>query len=85
MSSEEAIAFLDGLFSVDQESQDTYSIDEESLLAEIFGRFEDEFDFNFKQDDEVQIVLDRFGAAKWERLIDSAKVEAIQELATVIG
>lgn len=34
---------------------------------------------------EVQIVLDRFGAAKWERLTDSAKVEAIQELATVIG
>ena len=85
MSSEEAIAFLDGLFSVDQESQDTYSIDEESLLAEIFGRFEDEFDFDFELDDEVQIVLDRFGAAKWERLTDSAKVEAIQELATVIG
>lgn len=41
MSSEEAISFLDGLFSVDPENQDTYSVDEESLLAEIFGRFED--------------------------------------------
>lgn len=66
MSSEEAISFLDGLFSVDPENQDTYSVDEESLLAEIFGRFEDEFDFDFELDDEVQVVLDRFGAAQAE-------------------
>ena len=85
MSSEEAISFLDGLFSVDPENQDTYSVDEESLLAEIFGRFEDEFDFDFELDDEVQVVLDRFGAAQWERLTDSEKVEAIKELAAVIG
>ena len=85
MSSEEAISFLDGLFSVDPESQDTYSIDEESLLAEIFGRFEDEFDFDFELDEEVQVVLDRFGATQWERLTDSEKVEAIRELKAVIG
>ena len=51
MSSEKAISFLNGLFSVDPESQDTYSIDEESLLAEIFGRFAAEFDFDFELDD----------------------------------
>lgn len=85
MSGEEAISFLDGLFSVDPDSQDTYSIDEESLLAEVFGRFEDEFDFDFELDDEVQVVLDRFGAAQWERLTDSEKVEAIKELAAIIG
>lgn len=85
MSSEEAISFLDGLFSVDPENQDTYSINVESLLAEIFGRFEDEFDFDFELDDEVQVVLDRFGTAQWERLTDSEKVEAIKELAAVIG
>lgn len=84
MSSEEAVSFLDGLFLVDPESQDTYSIDEESLLAEIFGRFEDEFDFDFELDNEIQVVLDRFGAAQWERLTDSEKVEAIKELAAVI-
>lgn len=85
MSSEEAISFLDALFSAKPESQDTYSIDEESLLAEIFGRFEDEFDFDIELDDEVQIVLDRFRAAQWERLTDSEKVEAIKEMASVIG
>lgn len=53
MSSEETMSFLDGLFSVNPESQDTYSIDEKSLLAEIFGRFEDDFDFEL--DDEVQV------------------------------
>ena len=59
MSSEEAISFLDGLFSVEPESQDTYSIDEESLLAEIFGRFEDEFDFDFELDDDLGEVPER--------------------------
>ena len=29
--------------------------------------------------------MDRFGAAQWERLTDSEKVEAIKELAAVIG
>lgn len=66
MSSEEAKSFLDSLFSFDPERQDAYSVDDESLLAEIFGRFEDEFDFDFELDDEIQIVLDRFGAARWE-------------------
>ena len=85
MSTEDAVLFLDGLFSIDPESQDMYSIDEESLLAEIFGRFEDEFDFDFELDDEIQTVLDRFGAAKWENLSDGEKTDAINELASVIA
>lgn len=85
MSAEDAASFLDGLFSIDPESQDIYSIDDESLLAEIFGRFEDEFDFDFELDDEIQAVLDRFGSAKWESLSDGEKVEAINELASVIA
>lgn len=85
MSNDEAISFLDGLFSVDPESQDVYSIDEESLLAEIFGRYEDEFDFDFELDDEIQTVLDRFGASSWEKMADSERVDAITELAAVIG
>lgn len=75
MSTEDAVLFLDGLFSIDPESQDMYSIDEESLLAEIFGRFEDEFDFDFELDDEIQTVLDRFGAAKWENLSDGCRTD----------
>ena len=85
MSTDDAVSFLDGLFSIDPESQDIYSIDEESLLAEIFGRFEDEFDFDFELDDKIQTVLDRFGAAKWENLSDREKVDAINELASVIA
>lgn len=85
MSKEEAISFLDGLFSIDPESQDVYSIDEESILAEIFGRFEDEFDFDFELDDEIQTVLDWFGASKWEKMTDSERIDAISELAAVIG
>lgn len=55
MSSEEAISFLDGLFSVAPEGRDVYSIDEESLLAEIFGHFEDEFDFHNPQFSKLEV------------------------------
>lgn len=84
MTNDEAISFLDGLFSVDPESQDVYSIDEESLLSEIFGRYEDEFNFDFELDDEIQTVLDRFGASSWEKMTDSERIDAITELAAVI-
>lgn len=80
MSTEDAVSFLDGLFTIDPENQDMYSIDEESLLAEIFGRFEGEFDFDFELDDEIQAVLDRFGAAKWENLSDGEKADAINDV-----
>lgn len=85
MSTEEAVSFLDGLFSVDPDSQDMYSVEDESLLAKIFGRYEDEFDFDFELDDEVQLVLDRFDSDKWERLSDGERKVAIQDLAAVIG
>ena len=81
MSTEEAVSFLDGLFSVDPDSQDMYSVEDESLLAKIFGRYEDEFDFDFELDDEVQLVLDRFDSDKWERLSDGERKVAIQDLA----
>ena len=85
MSTEEAVSFLDGLFSIELDSQDMYSVEDESLLAEIFGRYEDEFDFDFELDDEVQIALDRFESGKWERLSDGERKIAIYDLAAVIG
>lgn len=85
MSAEEALSFLDSLFSVDPDSQDMCSVEDESLLAEIFGRYEDEFNFDFELDDEVQLVLDRFDSDKWERLSDGERKVAIQDLAAVIG
>ena len=84
MSTEEAVSVLDGLFSVDPDSQDMYSVEDESLLAKIFGRYEDEFDFDFELDDEVQLVLDRFDSDKWDRLSDGERKVAIQDVAAVI-
>ena len=57
LSNEDALSFIDGLFSVDADSQDLH--DEESLLAEIFGRYEEEFEFDFELDDEIQYALER--------------------------
>ena len=35
MTTQDAVSFLDELFSIDSESQDMYSIDEESLLLSL--------------------------------------------------
>lgn len=83
LSNEEALSFIDGLFSVDPDSQDFH--DEESLLAEIFGRYEEEFEFDFELDDEIQYALERFNLERWENLSESEKVDAIYELASIIG
>lgn len=83
LSNEEALSFIDGLFSVDPDSQDLH--DEESLLAEIFGRYEEEFEFDFELDDEIQYALECFNLERWENLSESEKVDAIYELASIIG
>lgn len=83
LSNEEALSFIDGLFSGDPDSQDLH--DEESLLAEVFGRYEEEFEFDFELDDEIQYALERFNLERWENLSENEKVDAIYELASVIG
>ena len=85
MTDKDALAFWDKLFSVNSEIQDLYSADEENLLAEIFGRYEDEFDFDFEVDDDLQTVLDRFDTTKWERFSDDERMDAIYDLAVMIG
>lgn len=83
LSNEDAVSFIDGLFSVDPDSQDLH--DEESLLAEIFGRYEEEFEFDFELDDEIQYALERFNLERWENLSESERIDAIYELASIIG
>ncbi len=83
LSNEDAISFIDGLFSVDADNQDLH--DEESLLAEVFGRYEEEFEFDFELDDEIQYALERFNLERWETLSDSEKAEAIYELTDIIA
>lgn len=83
LSNEEVLSFVDSLFSVDADSQDLH--DEESLLAEIFGRYEEEFEFDFELDGEIQYALERFNLERWENLSESEEVDAIYELASMIG
>lgn len=81
----DALKFWDDKFAVIPETHDMYSIDEESLLTEIFGRYEDEFQFEFELDDEIQSVLACFDSGKWEKSSQKEKMAAIGELAAVIG
>lgn len=85
LSNEEALSFLTGLFSVDPEIRDMHAADEENLLTEIFGRSENEFDFNFEVDNEIQTVLHRFAPTKWEKMSGEEKETTISELVAVIG
>lgn len=85
MSKADALKFWDDKFAAIPETHDMYSIDEESLLTEIFGRYEDEFQFDFALDDELQSVLARFDSVKWEKSSEGEKMTAISELAAVIG
>ena len=54
-------------------------------MAEIFGRYEEEFEFDFELDDEIQYALEHFNLERWENLSESEKFEAIYELASIIG
>ena len=85
ISNEEALSFLEKLFSVDPEGREVHLADEEDLLTEIFGRYEDEFVFDFEIDDEIQAVIDRFSASKWGELPEDKRIEAISDLSSVIS
>ena len=77
------MSFIEGMFSVELDNQDIY--DEECLLAEIFGRHEDEFEFDFEMDDEIQYTLEHFNLERWDNLSEDEKVVAIYELVSIIG
>ena len=85
LSIEGAKSFVVGLFSADSKSYDMYEIDEDSLFTKIFGRCEDEFQFDFELDNEIQSVLARFDSEKWVKSSDGEKMAAINEFGTAIG
>ena len=81
----QSYSFWDNLFEDYRKEQDTSDIDEKDLIAEVFGRFEDEFDFDFETDEDLQVVLDKFSNDKWELFSESEQKALVEELASKIG
>ena len=85
LSKEAALNFWDKVFSEHNDKVDINEVDEDTPLAEIFGRFEDEFAFDFEINEDIQTVLDKFENGSWERLSDYERKTLVGELADLIG
>jgi len=85
LTKEQSYSFWDDLFKDFEKEQDANDIDENKLIAEVFGRFEDEFDFDFEIDNELQVVLDKFNNDKWDMISESERKALIEELSSKIG
>ena len=85
LSKEVALDFWDKVFSEHNDKVNINEIDEEPLFSDIFGRFEDEFAFDFEIDEDIQTVLDKFENGSWERLSDDERKTLVGELADLIG
>lgn len=81
---EDAKKFWDDVFSV-SDNQSSFEVDEAVLLSEIFGRYEDEFDFDFEFDDELKELLHTFDSANWENIPDAEKRLLIEKLVAKIS
>jgi len=81
----EAASFWDDIFEEMAGSQDVQCIEEDRLLAEIFGRCEDEFHFDFEIDEDIQNILDKFDSNHWEQLSDEKRIDAVKEFADVLS
>ena len=80
---EEARDFWDAVFSNEPVPVQELTMDD--LVSEIYGRTEDEFEFDVKIDPKTQAILDHFNIAAWDRLSDDEKMALVEALAKAIG
>ncbi len=84
ISKAEAKDFWNDVFE-DESGLFENELSEGELLSEIFGRNEDEFDFDFEIDKNVREILDEFEEGKWNNLDESEQKDLIKELASTIS
>lgn len=78
-------AFWDDIFKV-KETEEDVSIDDENIFAEIFGRSEDEFEFDFDiEANDVKATLADFSQDIWDTLSENERLDRILSLIKVIA
>jgi hypothetical protein len=83
MSDEDADEFWNDIFSGENEADESES---EKIIAEVYGRDEDEFSFEVDLDSpETKGALEPFKNGNWESLPDGAKRDVILALEDVLS
>lgn len=84
LSPKDAKNFWDNLFTDNPQSQ-TNEINEEDIWREIFGRDEEEFQFDFEIDKELQSILNQFDSPEWQNYTDDEKIGSIEKFVTALA
>lgn len=84
LSSGEARDYWDTLFSGNEHTE-TKEISEEDIWNEIFGRDEDEFQFDFDIDKGLQSVLERLDSSEWSNFTDDEKIDVIDQFVGMLA
>ena len=77
-------AYWDNFFTDNPQSQ-TNEINEEDIWREIFGRDEDEFQFDFEIDKGLQSILEQFDSPEWSNYSDDEKLGIIEQFVTALA
>lgn len=84
LSPKDAKNFWDNLFTDNPQSQ-ANEINEEDIWREIFGRDEDEFQFDFEVDKGLQSILEQFDSPEWSNYSDDEKLGIIEQFVTALA
>lgn len=83
-SAESLHAYWDNLFTDNPQSQ-TNEINEEDIWREIFGRDEEEFQFDFEIDKELQSILKQFDSPEWSCYTKDERVSIIKQFVATLA
>lgn len=84
LSPQEARGFWDNIFAnnVQEAAQE---VNEDDIWREIFGRDEEEFQFDFRIDKQLQSILDQLDSPNWDLLSDDEKIQIIDQFVATLA
>ena len=84
LSPQEARGFWDNLFAENAQSE-AQEINEDDLWGEIFGRNEEEFQFDFEIDKGLKSILAKLDSPEWNDLTDTEKVSIVEQFVGILA
>lgn len=83
LSGNDSRNFWDDVFDSNSQNEGS-EIAEDDVWAEIFGRDENEFLFDFEYDDSIRAILDKFGSSEWDILAEEDRIDIIKEFIHIL-
>lgn len=85
-SSDEAQEFWDKIFNGKETAKDAFELSDDDIIAEIYDRDENEFQFNFDANSpEIKVALLPFEEKTWNELSEIEKATAIDNLVNILS